>query len=518
MSRGSGLGGFHPGVENTGAAFVDPLLKIVLRILRGTRVNDSGKYVVPESYKHLLREVLVPLHKPSGMTLWRDQQPILGLYHKTLVQSIGAIVSIDKSLIAEVIRHIIHPDIWPFEGKRDGTESSSMANTPKLVLLLHEIDTYIGLLDFQSESNIGYLSDEVVPLVLRLCSCISSDNSRSSERALEFFKNKSFKVLVRTHLGRLMRPLLNALCRIDSGMDVPWNPTVRKMTLIVLKELETYDAGLFERSFQDLFSLKHMKVQKPDFVSSQMSDNMTPYHKTLGEKVPSSGLFSLKKSMGDWRPPLNSISTRKDSPKQDTASPSLSMPPPMSRIPHSIRSKVQPPLTVTGVAPWAIKSTLHTTSEFSSHNVQGNNALAEAAKRKVMNSVNPSPMNQGISSLKRKEHTILTDRKEDIFSETSENDAFSFLKDYMNKLKSPSSDIDNESDDGISSWAKAQMAESPVLLPDLKFHDLVFGEILGTGAFSTVKVRFQQFYCPETNQNLCQSFNSSISFSMRDKL
>jgi hypothetical protein len=28
-------------------------------------------------------------------------------------------------------------------------------------------------------------------------------------------------------------------------MEVPWNPTVRKMTLLVLRELESYDKDFF---------------------------------------------------------------------------------------------------------------------------------------------------------------------------------------------------------------------------------------------------------------------------------
>ena len=31
------------------------------------------------------------------------------------------------------------------------------------------------------------------------------------------------------------------------------------------------------------------------------------------------------------------------------------------------------------------------------------------------------------------------------------------------------------------------LSETPTLLPNLKFHDLVFGKVLGTGSFSTVK-------------------------------
>jgi hypothetical protein len=34
---------------------------------------------------------------------------------------------------------------------------------------------------------------------------------------------------------------------------------------------------------------------------------------------------------------------------------------------------------------------------------------------------------------------------------------------------------------GASSWSKAQMSETPTLLPTLKFHDLVFGHNLGHG-------------------------------------
>lgn len=36
-------------------------------------------------------------------------------------------------------------------------------------------------------------------------------------------------------------------------------------------------------------------------------------------------------------------------------------------------------------------------------------------------------------------------------------------------------------------WRNVQAAVSPSLLPDLKFHDLVFGAVLGEGAFSVVK-------------------------------
>jgi serine/threonine protein kinase len=51
----------------------------------------------------------------------------------------------------------------------------------------------------------------------------------------------------------------------------------------------------------------------------------------------------------------------------------------------------------------------------------------------------------------------------------------------MEKIKPP------KEEEGASSWAKDQMEESPTLLPDLKFHDLVFGHELGGGAFGVVR-------------------------------
>ena len=49
------------------------------------------------------------------------------------------------------------------------------------------------------------------------------------------------------------------------------------------------------------------------------------------------------------------------------------------------------------------------------------------------------------------------------------------------KIKPP------KEEEGVSSWSKDQMAESPTLLPTLKFHDLVFGHDLGEGSFGSVR-------------------------------
>lgn len=60
---------------------------------------------------------------------------------------------------------------------------------------------------------------------------------------------------------------------------------------------------------------------------------------------------------------------------------------------------------------------------------------------------------------------------------------------YIEKcVPSPASRTpEEEAQARLDDWLAIQAAATPTLLPDLKFHDLVFGTVLGEGAFSTVK-------------------------------
>jgi hypothetical protein len=183
------------------------------------------------------------------MVLWRDQTPLIGLYHETLVRAMGAILSLDGTLVGPVVGALLHPDIWPLTGG---------GNTPKVVLLLHEADDLVGLLlprrgspsaardaddgdgeggrdddDDGEERRLASFDPYLVPLASRLCSCISSENSRTSERALQFFRNETFQRLAKRRLDDVGHLFVRALCRCPA-MDAPWNPTVRKMTLLVV--------------------------------------------------------------------------------------------------------------------------------------------------------------------------------------------------------------------------------------------------------------------------------------------
>ena len=511
---GESSGGMHQnslGMENTSACGIDGLLQVLLLIIRGFKPDTSTSTeqkvaarrskILHPSHENLLFEVLIPLHRPSGMVLWRDQTPLIGLYHETLVKCIGALLIMDSALAGPVIGALIHPDIWPTEGGARtsngaaGAMRGAAANTPKVVLLIHEVDTLIGSLKSKEEDDIktclSPFDAYVVPLTIKLCSCISSDNSRTSERALQLFKNSLFKQVIKHNLNEAGPHFIRALCRCSSGKaswEVPWNPTVRKMTLLVLREFEAFYKELnddaFDAACDESFIGYPTSQPASDAVDSTGAKCPTPKRAVVGSRpddnIPGN-MTSLRTAMGSWRPPSakDSMSssqqgtTFRQPPSTVTGVAPWAMSSGQSRVPKMKPGHSQPPLTVTGVAPWAMKK-----------NTQSLSSMTNAHKRPL-----PSkPSNRLLPPTDRKCTEVAIDEVEG--ESESAHDVFSYsmskkVRAYMDKLKPPDED-DNDSD-GISSWAKAQMNESPVLLPTLKFHDLVFGHNLGTGAFSTVK-------------------------------
>lgn len=451
------------GVENTSACGVEALLQVLLRIVLGFRPIDDGK--MRASHRRLLFDVILPMHRPSGMVLWRDQIPLIGLYHESLTKILGAFLALDRTLVGPVIGALLHPDIWPVgEG----------GNTPKVILLLHEADTLLELLSGStSDDNVDadyYLSSfdtHLLPLVMRLCSCISSENSRTSERALQFFRNRTFVCLVQRRLSDIGPILLRALCRCPS-MDVPWNPTVKKMTLLVMQNLEGYYNGDRQTSFRNAcddalsginLSLRDDRLSDTVIRRSMGTARVNPH---LERPTISDNLTSIRGAMGSWKPLPQKLLGKGPSSAQPPLTVTGVAPWAMGGQSHG---QTQPPLTVTGVAPWAM------------------------AKLPAQRSIpRPSRRSTGQSS------KILGNSVDDVTpnddDESPEQNkiirtALDEVRLYMAKLK-PKEDIE-ESTDGVSSWSKAQMNESPVLLQDLKFHDLVFGQDLGSGAFGTVK-------------------------------
>jgi len=547
MARHVGSGSFVAGVvagpglmgiEDASAAAIDATLKILLRVVEGIdrrSLHQLEQPILGPSHQSLLFDILIPLHKPSGMVLWRDQTPVLGLFHETLVRCIGALLVRNRQLIAKVVRALLHPDIWPTEGgtkARGAGGPGVVANTPKVVLLLHEVDTYLGLLDMaptkgDSTSNeratdeesalVSSFSETILPLTVRLASCIESDNSRTSERALQYFRNPQFAFLIRCYKEVIMPVLLRALCRMDTGMQVPWNPTVRKMTLLVLTELEAIDEELFQRSCEDAFGAKHHRQHMRHVntaTSTSTADGMLRSGSAMVGHGSASGditqdMTSLRGGMGNWRPPTVAGTGSSKRPQAQRTRTEAGIPrtgggrpqPPLTVTgvaPWAAGGgSQQPPLTVTGVAPWAVggERTRTSTSALRA-GVQrptktkqpGRGTAPWACAPRVpggplINKIKTEGLTQTAVNPTEVEDTAA---KEGQLQESSVSSGLQRVQRYMKELMPPKVDGEDDSD-GVSSWAKAQMAESPTLLPDLKFHDLVFGQNLGEGSFGTVR-------------------------------
>ena len=127
---------------------VSHLLELLLPILSGISRADSASDIRQQKavLAELLTEVLMPLHTPNEMIEWRDQIPVLQIYHEQLVRCIVKVVEKDRelspsfagsggsSLLLQSINLLFKQ--WP---------ESYKTNTPKQVLFLHELEILLEL-------------------------------------------------------------------------------------------------------------------------------------------------------------------------------------------------------------------------------------------------------------------------------------------------------------------------------------------------------------------------------------
>lgn len=122
------------------------LLEVLHSVIAGLdAASDSN--AAHFNFGRLLHDVLLPLHKPNAMVLWRDQMPVIQVYHESLVRCVLCLVDRDVvarsteptaaatqfSILVQAVLGILAS--WP--DKFD-------TNTPKQVLLLHELEMLLG--------------------------------------------------------------------------------------------------------------------------------------------------------------------------------------------------------------------------------------------------------------------------------------------------------------------------------------------------------------------------------------
>ena len=224
---------------------VGPLLEVLLCIVEGLQDSQSNAAVL----RDLTSLILIPLHRPDEMIEWRDQIPVIQRYHEPLVLCLAAVIQKSSatgtgiggdgtSMFVDIIAGII--STWP---------TSFSSNTPKEVLLLHEMETLLALASAEQFCL-------VVPLFLqRVAACIGADtdNFRTMQRALQIFKNAQVLAQFRAAPTAVREALFaNMIPALYRGGKLSWNPTVNKMTALVLKNLRGLDEEVFVRFADDL--------------------------------------------------------------------------------------------------------------------------------------------------------------------------------------------------------------------------------------------------------------------------
>ena len=278
--------------------------------------NNNSRQAVVE---HLLVQFLIPLHQTNALVLWRDQTPLLSLYHEPLTQCIASIIAPPSftnnttirrgiggypHLLPELLHALIQADIFPVAGY-----------TNKQVLLLHELDTYLGLFAVSSnatnnDNNINNSNsssgDNAKKSVLHeslrsllphnggedksektavsssssssttpppACSwwmdvcrvvarCMASDHSGLAEQALQLVRNAVFCELVQKQAHHCLPLFLQALVPTtrtnrphNNNLVLSWNPTVRKMTYLVLDKFhQMIPTQIFQQAANHAFS------------------------------------------------------------------------------------------------------------------------------------------------------------------------------------------------------------------------------------------------------------------------
>ncbi|CAM9294617.1 unnamed protein product, partial [Sphacelaria rigidula] len=459
---------------------------------------------VTKVHRSLLVDILLPLHEPNQMLVWGTQEPLIGSYHEALVACLVPFLEREADLVQTVLEAIVAA--WP-----QGFDS----NTPKEVMLLHEVGT---LFKFVRPDRCGAGLHVVMPKILE---CLRVDNSRVVERALFLFKDDDFMELLGRQTGQVMEPLVSALLR---GGEPCWNPTVTKAAH-VLESLEKLDPETFASACETLWGAgtspvadvtldSAEKESVPSVPSAQVS--VTPKASgTADHPLPPT---TLAAAMGTWRPPA------KDGIRQ----------------PGAPKVAQNPPATITGVAPWAFQTAPPSgasrvargvkSSRMSGQgktlppytlkrplpcdsavpDVSDNRAKTDSSRRRTpedIRGVEREDENENISAWRHgrgeKVETVIsggrpgpTRKTEEVYQESSEggthtvNDTSSGkrtgaglrrVREFIQELKP------KHVEGQAGSWREQQLEPTPTLLPDLRFHDLVFGHELGQGSFSSVK-------------------------------
>jgi len=342
---------------------------------------------------------------------------MISMYHKELVHCMLLMLEREPKLAGKCVEAVCSH--FP---------PSHESNTPKEVLLIHEIAEILKVLD---PEDAQVCMPQLQRHILRL---LTSQNGQTLQSVLQLWKDERVSKLLANFADSLIPGMLPLLVRDG---EVFWNPTVNKMTCLVLEKLEAASPEVFELHAEELWGpgkqIPAFEVVKAPAPPPEPEPEETKRPAPLPPDI-----TSLRFRAGDWKPGQ----------------------------PGGGGGGKQPPLTTTGVAPWAFKAGAGGSKQ---PPVTVTGVAPWAFKKDAV----PPPPPPKLNSL---EETAEEDEEQKPVS------GLDRVHKYM-KLLLPAAPTE-----GPTSWEAALMEEAPTLLPTLKFHNLVYGaEDIGQGAFSVVR-------------------------------
>eukprot|EP00930_Biecheleria_cincta_P084367 TRINITY_DN73855_c0_g1_i1.p1 TRINITY_DN73855_c0_g1~~TRINITY_DN73855_c0_g1_i1.p1 ORF type:complete len:916 (-),score=147.14 TRINITY_DN73855_c0_g1_i1:58-2805(-) len=381
-----------------------PMLQVLGPIIRG--------FATPlgQVQKRLLFDILLPMHKPNDWLQWDRQTPIISMYHKELVHCVHLFLEKDAQLATRCLEAVCSHFPQAHE-----------ANTPKDVLLIHEMAEILKFMDAES------MKGALPRLLSQMTRLLGSHNTQPVQSVLQFWKDEHVARLLAGVADQLIPTLLPVLLRNGEPF---WNPTVNRMTSLVLERLEAANAEVFTASAEQLWGpgrqVPAFEIPAPAPAAAEATGRLGP------APSPPQNLASLKFRANGWTPGAGK----------------------------------QPPATATGVAPWAFK---------------GGGSSGSTAKQPPLTATGVAPW-----AFNKEREAPIPESCQPAEPKVQEPEAASGLERVHRYMKILCPEVP-ETETGRP-WEAALMAESTTLLPTLKFHQLVFGaEDIGEGAFSVVR-------------------------------
>mmetsp|Transcript_20320 Transcript_20320/g.33514 ORF Transcript_20320/g.33514 Transcript_20320/m.33514 type:complete len:476 (+) Transcript_20320:252-1679(+) len=183
------------------------LLEILGSIINGFALPLKAEH------KRFLLHGLIPLHRVQS----------IGMFHQQLEYCVTQFAEKDNKMAEPAILGLLR--YWP--------ETSS----PKQVQFLHELEELLELTQLPEFRKI------MVPLFVRLSTCLGSQHFQVAERTLLLWNNEYLFTLVTQNRTQIL-PIVFDVLSVNSANH--WNPTVQSLSQNVLKSFQDTDKGLYE--------------------------------------------------------------------------------------------------------------------------------------------------------------------------------------------------------------------------------------------------------------------------------